>query len=171
MGEGRWIHHTTENGLFDDVVSRILEDDGGNFWMSGNRSIFRVSRKELNDFAEGKIKAITSISYGVADGMATSECNGGYQPAGWKARDGRLWFPTIKGVVVVDPNKINMHLPPVVIEQVLIDNTLVDPWQRVEAPPGQGDWEIRCTGLSFAVPVTRSVIAKRGRSCPSTVSG
>ena len=32
--------------------------------------------------------------YGVADGMKSSECNGGYQPAGWKARDGRLWFPT-----------------------------------------------------------------------------
>jgi hypothetical protein len=73
----------------------------------------------LNDSAEGRVKAITSISYGVADGMVNRECNGGGQPAGWKTREGHMWFPTVKGPVVVDLGKITAnHLPPLIaIEQ------------------------------------------------------
>lgn len=52
--DNRFTHYGVRDGLFDDTVSQILEDDRGNMSMSGNRGIFRVSRKELNDFAEGR---------------------------------------------------------------------------------------------------------------------
>jgi hypothetical protein len=58
--------------------------------------------------------------------MKTSECNGGGQPAGWRARDGKLWFPTVNDVVVVDPTRINIAPPPVVIEQVVANQTVMD---------------------------------------------
>src|SRR4030095_16368831 len=82
--------------------------------MSSNRGVFRVSKRDLDDFADGRIKAISSVSYGIADGMKSSECNGGSQPAGWKSRDGRLWFATIRGVVSIDPAdiKVNTLAPP-----------------------------------------------------------
>ena len=149
---GHFISITTKNGLFDNVVSRILEDGRGNFWMSGNRGIFRVSRKELDDFAEGRADSVTCISYGVADGMRTSETNGGAQPAGWKDRDGKLWFPTIKGVVRVDPENLNPVPPPVFIEQALVGKTPFDPRQQIEMRPGQSDLEIHYTGLSYTAP-------------------
>jgi hypothetical protein len=60
---------------------------------------------QLNDLADGKIGRVSSVAYGTSDGMKTTECNGSFQPAGWKTHDGRLWFPTMKGVVVVDPRK------------------------------------------------------------------
>ncbi len=41
-----------------------------------------------------------AAAFGTADGMESSETNGENQPAGWKARDGRLWIPIIKGVVL-----------------------------------------------------------------------
>jgi signal transduction histidine kinase/ligand-binding sensor domain-containing protein len=150
--DGRFTNITTKQGLYDNVVSRILEDDRGNFWMSSNRGIYRASRKELNDFADGRAGSINCVSYGVADGMKTNECNGGGQPAGWKDRDGKLWFPTIRGVVAVDPNQINPLSPPVAVEQVLIDQQPADVWQSVAAPPGKGDLEIHYTGLSFVAP-------------------
>jgi PAS domain S-box-containing protein len=149
---GRFVPITTRDGLFDNVVSRILEDDRGNFWMSGNKGIFRASRKDLADFADGKTRSIVCFSYGVADGMKSSECNGGGQPAGWKTRDGKLWFPTIKGVVVIDPNRINPLPPPVVIERVLVDGAPADVRPRIEMPPGRGDLEIHYAGLSFLAP-------------------
>jgi PAS domain S-box-containing protein len=152
LKEGRFFHYTTANGLFDDVVSQILEDDRGNFWMSGNRGIFRVSQKELNDLADGKTRSITCISYGVADGLLTNECNGGGQPAGWKTSDGRLWFPTIKGVAVIDPNQLNDTPSPVEVEKLLVDKTPMNLWPQIEAPPGQGDLEIHYTALSFIAP-------------------
>jgi len=150
--EGRFISITTKNGLFDNIVSRILEDERGNFWMSGNRGIYRVSRKELNDFAEGRASSVTSIAYGVADGMKTSETNGGGQPAGWKTRDGKLWFPTIKGVVSIDPENLNPLPPPVFIEQVLVGKTPFDTRATVQMRPGQSDMEIHYTGLSLTAP-------------------
>ncbi len=53
--------------------------------------------------------------------MASSEGNGGHQPAGWKAADGKLWFPTIKGVVAIDPQTLNRPPLPVIIEEVKLD--------------------------------------------------
>jgi signal transduction histidine kinase/ligand-binding sensor domain-containing protein len=150
--DGRFTPITTKDGLYDNVVSRILEDDRGNFWMSCNRGIYRASRRELNDFADGKIKTVNCISYGVSDGMKVSECNGGGQPAGWKTEDGLLWFPTIKGVVAVDPRKFNDQPPPLQIEQVLINQRPADLWQPVAAPPGKGELEIHYTALSLTAP-------------------
>jgi len=59
--------------------------------------------------------------------MPTLECSGGFQPAGCKTADGRLWFPTSKGLVVVDPSdaKSNQLPPPVVIEDMQVDGV---PW-------------------------------------------
>ena len=152
--DGKFVHYSTRDGLFEDTVSQILEDDHGYLWMSGNKGISRVSRKELNDFAEGRTNAITANSYGVADGMANRECNGGGEPAGWKTREGNLWFPTVKGPVVVEPGKVTTNLlpPPVAIEQVLIDKTTADPGGDVEIQPGKGDLEVHYTGLSFVDP-------------------
>jgi signal transduction histidine kinase len=59
--------------------------------------------------------------------MESSETNGESQPSGWKARDGRLWFPTVRGVVVIDPKTIEIPMtpPPVVLEQVKADEAVI----------------------------------------------
>jgi ligand-binding sensor domain-containing protein/signal transduction histidine kinase len=152
--DGQFTHYNTNIGLFDNVVSRILEDSRGNLWMSGNRGIFRASRTELNDYAEKRRSTITSVSYGVGDGMANHETNGGGQPAGWKTRDGRLWFPTVKGPVVIDPERIvsNERPPPVHIEGMFFDKKPVDYKGQLELPNGKGELQINYTGLSFVVP-------------------
>ncbi len=150
--DGKFTQITTHSGLFDDIVSRILVDDEDNFWMSGNRGIYRVSRRELNDFADGRIASVNSISYGKADGMLTEETNGPHSPAGWRTRDGRLWFPTIEGVVVIDPKEAASAATPTVIEQVLFDKSALDLYGDRVAPPGEGDLEIQYTGLSFIAP-------------------
>jgi PAS domain S-box-containing protein len=155
--DGKFTIYTTTEGLFDDVVFQILDDDRGNLWMSCNKGIFRVSKRELNDFAEGKISAINSVAYGKADGMKTSECNGGLsQPAGWKSQDGRLWFPTIKGAVVIDPKQIlqNPLPPPVVIEEVMVNrNPLAfHADDKLSLSPESKDLEFHYTGLSFLAP-------------------
>ena len=127
--EGKFTRYDTKTGLTNDGAFQILEDDNRHFWISSNRGIYRVSRDELNDLADGKISLVNSIAYGKSDGMLNAECNGGRSPAGIRARDGRLWFPTQDGVAVIDPReiKINSQPPPVVIETVKIDNELIEP--------------------------------------------
>ena len=148
---GRFTTYTTSNGLFDDVVFQILEDSRGDLWMSSNKGISRVSRKELNDFAAGRVKAIHSVSYGIADGMKSRECDGGVQNAGTRTPDGRLWFPTIKGIVMIDPDNLplNSVQPPVVIENVTVNQAPVDADQPATLPAGSRTFAFRFTALSL----------------------
>lgn len=157
--EGRFSGIGFKDGLFDDKIIWILEDDPGNFWMSSNKGIFQVSKAELNDFCDGKIDSIHSVSYGEKDGMPTRECNGGTQPAGWKSRDGKLWFPTAKGAVKIDPVNIrlNREPPPVVIEKITVDEKavpfgLITGNETLTISPGSERLEFHYTGLSLLVP-------------------
>jgi signal transduction histidine kinase len=154
LRDGKFTRYTVAEGLFNNGVFTILEDRRGNLWMSCNRGIYSVSKQQLNDFAAGNIQTINSVSYGKADGLLNTECNGNRQPAGWQARDGRLWFPTQGGVAVVDPSAIisNPHAPPVVIEGGTLDRKPINPQATVQINPGQENLEIHYAGLSFTKP-------------------
>ncbi|MGA9768477.1 MAG: two-component regulator propeller domain-containing protein [Blastocatellia bacterium] len=152
--DGRFFNYKVENGLFNNGGFQILEDRQGRFWISSNKGIYSVSRQELNDFAEGRIERINCVAYGKTDGMLNSECNGGRQPAGIKTRDGKLWFPTMDGVVVIDPDavKINELPPPMLIESVSLDRDIIDFSKDVILQPGRDNLEISYTALSFLKP-------------------
>ncbi len=151
---GVFTHYSTANGLFDDIVFQIVDDQRGNLWMSCNRGVFMVSKQMLIDFAERRVNAIVSASFGAADGMTGAECNGNAQPAGIRAHDGTLWFPTIKGVVSVRPDSltVNQLPPPVVIERLVADRKPIALSGDVRVPPGHGELEFYFTALSFADP-------------------
>jgi signal transduction histidine kinase len=162
--DGKFTRYDTKTGLPNDGAFQILEDDSRNFWISSNRGIYRVAKDELNDYADGKRQTINSIAYGKADGMLNAEANGGRSPAGIRARDGRLWFPTQDGVAVIDPEtvKVNPKPPPVMIETVKIDNALIAECEQrnagcgfdkensaIHIEPHQQSFEISYTALSF----------------------
>ena len=154
---GRFKTYTKKQGLFSDEIFEILEDDHGWLWMSCSKGVFRVRKSDLDDLDEGKLQVVTSIPYGKSDGMAGTLCNGAAKPAGWKGRDGRLWFVTTKGLIVVDPDiKLNETPPPVFIEQVIADGKQVTVPDRKDGPlrmpSGQGDWEFTYSALNFQNP-------------------
>lgn len=154
LAAGKITSYTVSIGMYDDVVFQILEDEKENLWMSCNKGIYEISKNELNQYAQGKISRIHSLSYGIADGMKSRECCGGLQPSGWKSHDGRLWFPTIKGLTVINPAlriKKNETPPPVIIEQVWADGREVKIKQGAEMifPPGTEKFEFHYTALSF----------------------
>jgi signal transduction histidine kinase/ligand-binding sensor domain-containing protein/ActR/RegA family two-component response regulator len=152
--DGTFTHYSTANGLFDDIVFQIVDDRRGNLWMTCNRGVFRVSKQMLIDLAERRVKAIVSVAFGAADGMRGAECNGNAQPAGIRARDGTLWFPTVKGVVSVRPDSliVNRLPPPVVIARLVADRKPVALTGDIRIPAGQGELEFHYAALSFADP-------------------
>ncbi|MBP7148816.1 MAG: response regulator [Acidobacteria bacterium] len=145
---------TSREGLFDDLVFEILGDRRGFLWMSCNRGVYRVNKQDLISYAEGKLDSVECQAFGRADGLKDSECNGGTSPSGWKSRDGRLWFATAGGVVVVDPAALDVSSPPppVLIERALIDERGADLREPIEAPPGKGELEFHYTALTFQNP-------------------
>ncbi|MGA2118733.1 MAG: response regulator [Bryobacteraceae bacterium] len=154
LRDGGFTVYSSENGLPDDAIFAILDDGAGNFWMSGNRGIFRVSKAQLDSFAGGKTDAIEAIAYGRSDGMETQEANGGFQPAAWKARDGKLWFPTMKGVVSAELKRLapTDRIFPVYLEEVKLNGRLADSRSPARMPPGRGELEFVYTALDFDAP-------------------
>jgi PAS domain S-box-containing protein len=148
---GRIAIATTKQGLFDDTIFQILEDNQGNLWMSSNRGVFRVNKGQLNKLADGKTHSVDSFAYGKSDGMKSAECTSNNQPAGWKTSDGRLWFPTIKGVAIVDPRHLasNTMPPPVVMEELIADRKSIPLGSEIALPPGTAQVELHFAGLSF----------------------
>jgi len=154
---GRFAVINRKQGLPNSVIGDIEEDGQGFFWMSSHDGIIRASEGELNDCAEGKTNELHCLTYGVNDGLPTIECSEGMQPAGCRTADGRLWFPTSKGLVSVDPLgvKTNPLPPPVVVEGMRVDDLPVIAGAGsapVEISPGRHRFEFEYTGLSFVDP-------------------
>jgi ligand-binding sensor domain-containing protein len=153
LKNNRFTAIKSDRGLFDDSLHSILADGAGRLWLTSNHGVFSVDLKQLNDFADGKTPDLIQRVYGTADGLRTSEFNGGFQPASCRLRDGRLLFPTTGGVAIIDRDPVNAEMPPPVpaVERVLIDQRTFSPFQSVLAPPGKGQLEIQ-----FAAPEFRS---------------
>lgn len=159
---------TTREGLFSDEIYEILEDDFGYFWMSCRQGIFRAAKRDFDEFESGRRRTVPCTAFGKVDGLVSVQCNGVAKPAGWKGRDGRLWFPTIRGVVCVESRiETNEKPPPIVIEEVWADKKLqvrgtsklrsshrggVPPPPLFRIAPGRGELELKFTALSLKAP-------------------
>jgi ligand-binding sensor domain-containing protein/signal transduction histidine kinase len=154
LENGRFTRYTTRQGLLDDTINNILEDAAANLWIGSNKGIYRISRHELDAVAAGTSKTAQPLVFGKADGMKSSETNAGSQPSGWRARDGRLWFPTIRGVVVVDPTRLSLsdRQPSTRVEQLLADEVDVNLAESVRLAPGTRRLEIRYTAPNLSSP-------------------
>ena len=149
---GALVHIHVKDGLYDNRIYSVLADDHENFWMASSKGIFRVSKRELDDFADGRIHSIISIPF--STGQLRFECRAGVQPAACRTRDGRLWFSTNNGFVVIDPDHLvrNQTAPPVAVTSVLINGKRVQPPGAIELSPFERNLEIRYAGLSFVAP-------------------
>ena len=155
---GRFSVINRTNGLPNNVVCDIEMDGRGFFWMSSYGGIIRASQTELNDCADKKVKHVFCMVYGINDGLPTLQCSEGLQPAGCQTADGRLWFPTARGLVSVDPASVttNQLPPPVVIEEMRVDDRAFAGHSSVDKPlkipPGRHRFDFQYTALSFIVP-------------------
>jgi signal transduction histidine kinase/streptogramin lyase len=159
LDRGQWKHYTTQNGLTGNSIDYVIEDGDGFLWIGSNAGLMRVKKKDLDDFAPDSPDFPACRGYDRRDGLPATECTYGSQPAACRTRDGVLWFPTIAGMVSVNPSDIrpNTNPPPVVIEAVLVDDRLqntnglrASPPETVTVPAGRENLEIRFTSLNLA---------------------
>jgi ligand-binding sensor domain-containing protein/signal transduction histidine kinase len=94
---------TEKNGLPNNVVYGILEDDSANLWLTTNRGLSRYN-------------PVTGVfrNYTTKDGLQSIEFN---QNAYAKGRDGKLYVGGINGFNVFDPAEVNdsTYAPPIVL--------------------------------------------------------
>jgi signal transduction histidine kinase/ligand-binding sensor domain-containing protein len=155
--DGRFSNLSVKHGLADQVICHILDDGLGYLWLSTHRGLQRIAKTELNRCADGAIPVVSSQIYDGNDGLPTVEFSGGLQAAGCRTTDGRLMFASGKGVVSVDPARIqpNPTRPPVMIDFILVDGA-PSPFQAghlsQRLSPEHERLEFRFSGLSFVAP-------------------
>ncbi len=150
------IHYSNAQGLGQPTVESITEDDLGNIWMGGRDGISRIKRKEIYAFIEQKSKNIPSIVYNEGDGMKTRWCKNSIS----KNKDGKIWFATDKGAVILYPEDIQKitKKPPVFIEDIFINGHIFDYGNNRKSnytaiiPAGTDRIEFFYTALSFLNP-------------------
>jgi diguanylate cyclase (GGDEF)-like protein len=91
--------------------------------------------------------------------MKSRECNGGVQSAGCITHDGIMLFPTVKGMVIVAPQKLKKNpIPPkidildFIADDRIIKNELSPQVEGFELKPGIDRLEIHYTALSMLNP-------------------
>ena len=149
---GAVTHLRVKDGLFDNRIYAILRDDAGSFWMASSKGIFRVTERDIDDFASHKLHYVTSLPF--STGQLRFECRSGVQPAACRTRDGRLWFSTTNGLVVLDPHRLvdNATPPPAQITSIIVNGQRREAVDGLELQPAERNLEVRYAGLSFVSP-------------------
>lgn len=163
---GRLTQITAANGLPNTrSLSPLVLDGSGNLWIGSEQGILRLPRAELEAVIAERRRELTAQLFTKEDGLPTRGCSSAGQPQGIMDSQGRLWFATVKGAVVLDPKRFRLNsAPPVLaIDKVLRDGVEVarrnllltsspqepDP---IVVPPGTERLEIHYSALCLWGP-------------------
>jgi signal transduction histidine kinase len=107
----------------------FVKDDEGFCWISTNRGLFKASITELTDVFDKNSKEVYYYYYGKNDGMDMTELNGGCTPCALLKKDKTISFPTMDGLLWVDPQRAQSILPAgeIYIDDVSVDGKFTDP--------------------------------------------
>lgn len=146
------------DGLIDNSLHRIIEDEFGYFWVNSNSGIIRISKSILNGFLDGSNTSLFLRSFGLNDGLENLEGNGGVQNAGLLTDDGRLLLPNQAGLIYT---RTEWHIQesevvsakPVIGSVIFSDSVISSVFENiVEIPLGERDVQIKMTLPTFESP-------------------
>jgi len=150
---GQFRQMTSQQGLPDHSAFTFRDDGRGNLWMTSHKGLWRIARMELLACMEGRLAAVQPLSLGPSDGLRSPEFSDGW-PASCQSRDGDLWFPSIQGVVRLNPAQIQPRTAPfpLILEEVVANGQDLPqpaPGQVPVYGPGLRRWEFRYAALTF----------------------
>ena len=147
LENGNLFQFTDRHGLPQLSVLAIMEDELGNLWMSGADGLVSIPRQQLGAVAAGQAERVQARHYDERDGLRSAQFLGGYQPAGWRASDGRLWFANNRGLVAIDPRELPeqaTHFTPL-IEAVRANGEAIALQDPLQLPAGTSNLEVDYT--------------------------
>ena len=89
----------------------FMPDEQGYIWMSTNRGLFKANLQDLLDAFDKNKTNIYYHYFGKNDGMQMTELNGGCSPCALLLKNGHFSFPSMDGLVWVNPNTAQPILP------------------------------------------------------------
>jgi ligand-binding sensor domain-containing protein/signal transduction histidine kinase len=150
-GEVRTISES--DGLFGDTIFAMILDDADSFWVNSDRGLFRIERRSLNEFCDGKTKHVVCETFSKLNEVKSVERNE-QRDSGCKTLDGQIWFPTAQGVLCINPTNMptSAVAPQVHIDVVRANGRTLEGAGKAVVPPGRGELEFHYVGLSYVDP-------------------
>jgi signal transduction histidine kinase/ligand-binding sensor domain-containing protein len=102
--EGRFSQLSGREGLADPYVSQILSDDQNRLWLAGNRGIYYVTLPECEAFIRGDVESVRAVAFNQNENQPNLQAI--KDVGSVRCRDGRLLFPLLTGVAVIDPRLV-----------------------------------------------------------------
>lgn len=149
---GRMARVSRDSGLPLRKIFAVVPDPDGRLWLTGSEGVARLGTDELRLVFDGRRDGVHVRLFGPSDGLATSQANGGSNPAAALGPDGHVWVATAQGVARIDPRKSAARPPPlaaVVLERFDVDGRPVDPVRQPRLPAGSDRIEIRVSSPSL----------------------
>src|SRR5262249_15796441 len=163
LKDNRFATLTSKNGLPCDTIHWLIEDNDHSLWLDTRCGLLRIGREDWAGWVaaaetgdDTKLKVQARV-FDNSDGVNSLAYPIGLSPQVVKTADGKLWFPGLDGVSVVDPRHLpfNDLLPMVHVEQVMANQQTYDTTLdvgRVRLPSLIRDLEIDYTALSLVAP-------------------
>ena len=150
---GVWRTFGAAEGLERADFYQVIADDRGGLWVGASQGLLRITRASLDELDRGKRARLDVLSFDVSDQGREVGATRTRQPGAWKGRDGRLWFATQRGVVSVDPARVqrNAVAPPVFVEEAIVDGRRARRGAN-EFPPGSGAMEFHFAAITLLEP-------------------
>ncbi|MBL0056498.1 MAG: HAMP domain-containing histidine kinase [Chitinophagaceae bacterium] len=153
-GSGFFIY---KNGIFKKMpvdknkyllyTHCFIPDDFGYCWISTNRGLFKASLKELLEAYENDTRTVYYHYFGKKDGMDMTELNGGCTPCALQMKNKTISFPSMDGLLWVNPEKARPVLPEggIYIDEFLVNgrNLPPDSLDQVYLPANTNEIYIR----------------------------
>jgi signal transduction histidine kinase/ligand-binding sensor domain-containing protein len=157
---GRFVPVVSVSGDPFPGITGIIETSAGDLWLNGDAGIVHVSRDDVArllrvpDFRVPDFKVRARI-FNALDGVLGTAQALRPIPSAVETPDGRLWFQTTAGLVLIDTtrNVYNALAPPVTIGSIR-SNGVRHPasTDNLTLPPGTRSVQIDYTAGSLSVP-------------------
>lgn len=107
---------------FLNVVNGMIEDKAGYLWVSTNNGLFRFLTADIVRFYRDGIRPFYNF-FDVRYGFESDEFNGGGSPSALMLANGKLVFPSIKGLLLFNPTDILPEEPtaPLSVDKIRLD--------------------------------------------------
>lgn len=105
----------------------FVPDEQGYCWISTNRGLFKASLSEITEAFDKNTEVIYYHYFGKKDGMEMTELNGGCTPCALRLSNHTISFPTMDGLLWVNPVQAVQILPEgeVYVDETRVDNVVV----------------------------------------------
>jgi len=151
-----FVKFSLAEGFPANTIYSFISDLNGNVWMASGNGIVGIASETLAAYQPKQDQPLSWETLSLAHGLRNRSCYSKGQPGAARAPDGRLWFPNMDCLAVLDPAEERGQNSPhtVMLESVLADGKelLFTTGAVLSAPSGTRRFEFRYTAPDLTAP-------------------